>query len=79
MITQCFTNGTLNLKCNPKKIRYNIRQINPYKSDTKVEYFSSKICLMMSEYDCKLYTFILTIKAWKQNIKSYDNGDIDVK
>ena len=37
VITQCFTNGTVNLKCGPTKIRYNIRWINSYKSDTKVE------------------------------------------
>ena len=39
--TQCFTNGTLNLQYGPIKIRYNIRQIKLYKSDTKVEYFNS--------------------------------------
>ena len=68
VITQCFTNGTVNLKCGPEKIGYNIRQINPYKSDTKVEDISSKICLMMSAYDRQLYTLVLTTKAWKQAI-----------
>ena len=42
VITQCFTNGTVNLQCGPKTIRYNIYRINPYKSDTKVEDISSK-------------------------------------
>ena len=36
-ITRCFTNGMVNLQYGPKKIRYNIRRINPYKSDTNVE------------------------------------------
>ena len=62
VITQCFINVMVNLKCGPTKNRYNICRINPYKSDTKVENISSKICLMMSSYDCQLYIFILTIK-----------------
>ena len=37
VITQCFTNSTVNLKCSNIQIKYNIRCINPYKSDTKVE------------------------------------------
>ena len=37
-MTLCFTNDTVNLQCGPTKIRYNIRRINPYKLDTKVEY-----------------------------------------
>ena len=32
----------VNLQCGPSKIRYNIRRIKPYKSDTKVEDISSK-------------------------------------
>ena len=47
MITQCFTNGKVNLKCGPKKIRYNIRRIKLFKSDTKVEDISSKIFMIM--------------------------------
>ena len=42
-ITQYFTNITVNLHCGTKKIRYNIRHIKPYKSDTKVEEISSKM------------------------------------
>ena len=42
MITQFFTNGTVNLQCGAIKIKYNISHINPYKSDTKVEDSSSK-------------------------------------
>ena len=41
MITQCLTNGTLNLKYGAIEISYNIRHIKQYKSDTKVEYFNS--------------------------------------
>ena len=36
MITQCFSNGTVNLQYGPTKNRHNIRRIKPYKSDTKV-------------------------------------------
>ena len=32
-----FTNGTVNLQYGPTNFRYNIHQIKPYKSDTKVE------------------------------------------
>ena len=41
LITNCFTNGTVNLQCGPSKNRYNIHQIKTYKSDTKVEDISS--------------------------------------
>ena len=68
VISQCFTNGTVNLYYGPKKNRYNICRIKPYKYDTKVEDYNSKICLVMSAYDCQLYTFVLTIKTWKQGI-----------
>ena len=37
VITHCFTNGTVNLQCGAIQIKYNIRRIKPYKSDTKVE------------------------------------------
>ena len=42
MITRCFTNGTVDLQCGLTKIGYNIRQIKPYKYDTKVEDINSK-------------------------------------
>ena len=42
VITQCFTNGTVNLQHGAIQIKYNIRCIKPYKLDTKVEYFNSK-------------------------------------
>ena len=41
VIIQCFTNGTINLQCGVIQIKHNICRINPYKSDTKVEYFNS--------------------------------------
>ena len=34
---------------------------------------------MMSEYDHQLYTFVLTIKAWKQGIHLDENGDTYIK
>ena len=37
VITQCWTNGKVSLQCGAMQIRYNIRRIKPYKSDTKVE------------------------------------------
>ena len=40
-ITQCFINGTVKLQCGAIQIRYNIRCIKLYKSDTKVEYYDS--------------------------------------
>ena len=36
VITQCFTNGTVNLQCDMKTIMYNILHINTYKQYTKV-------------------------------------------
>ena len=42
VITQSFTNRTVNLQYGPTKIRHNIRRINPYKSDTKVEDYNSE-------------------------------------
>ena len=42
LITQCFTNGMLNLQYGAVKIKYNICLIHPCKSDTKVDNFSSK-------------------------------------
>ena len=41
-IKKCFTNGTVKLKYGPTEIRYNIRIIKPYKSDTKFEDSNSK-------------------------------------
>ena len=42
MITHYFTNDTVKLQNGATKIKYNIRCIKPYKSDTKFEDFSSK-------------------------------------
>ena len=39
VITQCFNNGTVNLQYGVVQIKYNIRGIKPYKSDTKVVNF----------------------------------------
>ena len=42
MITWCWNNGTVIIKYGPIQIRHNISQINPYKSDTKVEDINPK-------------------------------------
>ena len=42
VIRQCFTNGMVKLKCGTTQIMYNISRIKPYKSDTKVDDYSSK-------------------------------------
>ena len=42
VITQCFTNGTVNLQYGAIQITYNIRRIKPNKLNTKVEYFNPK-------------------------------------
>ena len=41
VITGCCTNRTVSLQMGAAEIRYNIRPIKPYKSDTKVEYSDS--------------------------------------
>ena len=40
VITQCFTNVTVNLQCGAKQIEYNIHLIKLYKYDTNVEYIN---------------------------------------
>ena len=42
LIIQYFTNGMVTLLWDLIKIRYNIRRIKPYKSDTNVEYINPK-------------------------------------
>ena len=42
VITHWFINGKVNLQYVPTKIRYNIRRIKPYTSDTNIEDISSK-------------------------------------
>ena len=42
LITLCFINGTVNLQCDVIQIKYNIRPIKPYKSDTNVEDINPK-------------------------------------
>ena len=41
LISQCFTNATVNPQRDLKRIGYNIRHIKPYKLDTKVEDYNS--------------------------------------
>ena len=59
VITQCFTNGTITLQCGATQVKYNMRRIKPYKLDTKVEYYSSKICITMSTYEIIVIYFYL--------------------
>ena len=59
VITQCFTNITLNLQCGVVQTKYNIRHIKPYKSDTKLEDYGSKICTMISLYELPVIYFCL--------------------
>ena len=42
VITHCFTNVPVKLQFSATQITYNISRIKPYKSDTKVEDYSSK-------------------------------------
>ena len=42
VINQCFTNGIVKIQNDAIQTTYNIRRINPYKSYTKVEDYSSK-------------------------------------
>ena len=42
VITQCFTNGAVLLKCGATISRYNIHRIKPYKYYTKFDNFSLK-------------------------------------
>ena len=37
VVTQCFTNSTVNLQYGATQIKYNMRRINTYKLDNKVE------------------------------------------
>ena len=59
VITQCFTNGTVNLQCVSVQTKYNIRRIKPYKFGTKVDNFSSKKSLTMSTYKLLVIYFYL--------------------
>ena len=65
-IKRFFTNGMVNLQYVVTQIKYNIRCIEPYKSDTKVEDSSSKICMMMSTYKLPFIYFCLKEKLGKK-------------
>ena len=41
VITQFLSNGMVNLQCGAIQIKYNVRLINPYQLDTKVEDINS--------------------------------------
>ena len=67
-IKQCWTNGTVSLKCGGIEIRYNIRQIKPYKSDAKVKDINSKN--MYDDVNMQITSYILlyTYKILEQGI-----------
>ena len=60
-ITRCWTNGVVTLYCGEIKIRYNIRRIEPYTSDTNVEYikFQELIIVDVTLGKYQLYTTVL--------------------
>ena len=58
VIIRCWNNGTVSLQIGTTEIRYNISRIKRYKYDNKVEYFTSKICLIMSAYKIQLCYFV---------------------
>ena len=62
VIKHCFTNGTVHLQCSAVKIKYNICRIKPCKPDTKVDDFSSKICLTISTYELPVIYLCLKSK-----------------
>ena len=58
-IERCFTNGTVNLHCGPKKlgiINIGLSQINLIQT---LKILTQKICMTKSTYDRQLYTFVL--------------------
>ena len=40
LVTKSWNNGTVTLKCGSTKIKHNKRRMNPYTSDTNVEYIN---------------------------------------
>ena len=60
MINKCWNNGTVKLKCGTIKIRYNIRWIKPYKSDTNIEYIKPEEYVRRCQHmSYQLYTYTL--------------------
>ena len=66
VITQCSTNGRVNLQCVPTKIGITYEKLSHTNMILKLKILIRKIYLMMSAYDCQLYTFVLTNKALKK-------------
>ena len=66
VVTQCFTNGTVNLQCGLKKLGIIYVGLSHINLILKLKIGIRKICLTMSAYDHQLYTIVLTIKAWKK-------------
>ena len=74
LITQCFTNGTVNLQCGAIQIKYDMCHINTNKSDTKVEDSSSKICMMMLTYELPVIYFYLKPNIGTEYMIGYKQG-----
>ena len=64
-MTECFSNDAVNLQCGPTKIRYNTRQINPFKLDTKVEDINSKNMSDGVSILSPVIYFRINYKSWK--------------
>ena len=57
VMKRCFTNDTVNLKCDAIQIKNNIHWINPYKSDTNFEDMNPKN--MSSDVNIRITSYIL--------------------
>ena len=64
-ITQQCVNGTVTLQCVVINIRYNIRHIKSYTSNTNVEYTISKTNLTTSHFNIPVIYFSLYIYTFK--------------
>ena len=68
VITLCYASDIVMLKYIATKVRYNIRRINPYKSDTKVEDFNSIDMFDGVNIRSPVIYFCLNTKAFKKSI-----------
>ena len=59
VITQCFTNGTVNLQYDPIRIGIIYVESSHINMILMLKILSRKICIMKSTYDCQLYDFVL--------------------
>ena len=78
MITQCFTNCTVNLQCGVIQIKFNIRRIKPNKPDTKVEDFNSKNLNDAVNIRITSYILLYEIKGWNKVYNRMHTATFDV-